>query len=79
MIFEGESDRLNPDNFTEEDSCRTRCDLTDLTRIMLRSIRAMNAVEKQSVRDALDEKMDRQNRFTVEDVLFLRSIGSNIE
>jgi hypothetical protein len=36
-------------------------------------------MEKQSERDALDEKMDRRYEFPVDDVLFLRSVGSNIE
>jgi len=77
MIFEDESDRLNPDNFIEEDSSRTRGDLTDLARIMLRSIRAMSPAEKQSVRDALNEQMPTGS-FTADDIAFLRTIGSNV-
>ena len=43
----------------ESDRNRTKGTLADITRIMIRSIRAMTPAEKQSVRDALDEKMDR--------------------
>jgi hypothetical protein len=35
----------------------------------------MIPAEKQSVRDALDEKL---SGFTAEDIAFLRAIGSNI-
>ena len=43
----------------ESDRNRTKGTLADITRIMIRSIRAMTPAEKQSVRDGLDEKMDR--------------------
>jgi hypothetical protein len=31
------------------------------------------------VRDALDEKMDRRYEFTLDDIAFLKAIGSSIE
>ena len=65
--------QLDPDNFIEEDSCRTRGDLTDVARIIIRSIDAMNVAEKQSVCDALEG-----NRFTTGDIILLWSIGSNL-
>jgi hypothetical protein len=77
-----EIDRLlDPDDpvLLESDRNRRSGTLADITRIMIRSIRSMTPAEKQSVRDALNEKMDRRCEFTVEDVLFLQSIGSNLE
>jgi hypothetical protein len=59
----------------ESDSNRVIGDLNDLARIMLRSIHAMSPAEKQSVRDALNEKMPG---FTSDDIAFLRTIGSNL-
>jgi hypothetical protein len=69
--------QLDPDDPTLLDSDLNRVigDLTDLARIMLRSIRTMTPEEKQSVRDALDEKMPG---FTSDDIAFLRAIGSNL-
>jgi hypothetical protein len=60
----------------ESDRNRTQGTLTDLTRIFIRSIRAMTPAEKQSVRDARDKKLT--GGLTADDKLFLRSIGSNI-
>ena len=79
MIFDDEIDRLlDPDDpaLLESDRNRRTGTLEDITRIMLRSIRAMSPMEKQSVRDALDEKLT--GSFTADDILFLHSIGSNI-
>jgi hypothetical protein len=70
--------QLDPDDpvLLESDRNRRTGTLEDLTRIMLRSIRAMSPIEKQSVRDALDKKLP--SGFTADDILFLRSIGSNL-
>jgi len=72
--------QLDPNDPVLLDSDRNRKigTLTDMTRIIIRSIHVMSPTERKSVRDALDEKMDRRE-FTVDDVLFLRSLGSNLE
>jgi hypothetical protein len=69
--------QLDPNDpiLLESDLNRVVGDLNDLARIMLLSIRAMTPAEKQSVRDALNEKMPG---FTSDDIAFLRAIGSNL-
>ena len=71
--------RLDPDNFIEEDSCRKHGDLLDLSRIMLRSIRAMSEVEKAEIRahltKVLSSKGYGQLSLTVEDKSLLHRIG----
>ena len=75
-----EIDRLlDPDDpaLLESDRNRRTGTLEDITRIMLRSIRALSPMEKQSVRDALDKKLTGEG-FTADDVRFLQSIGSDL-
>ena len=66
----------------ESDRNRVVGGLTDITRIMLRSIRAMSPGEKQSVRDALDLQMNRTRQINLSgwnlslaDIEFLRRVG----
>jgi hypothetical protein len=71
--------QLDPNDpiLLESDSNRVVGDLSDLARVMLRSINAMSPAEKQSVRDALNEQMPTGS-FTADDIAFLRTIGSNV-
>jgi hypothetical protein len=79
-----EIDRLDPNDPVLLDSDRNRVhgDLCDLARIMIRSIERLTPEEKEAVRDALDQEMGyggrRYEEFTIEDIGFLRSVGSNV-
>ena len=50
-------DPLDPDNFVEEDANRTECNLTDLGRMIIRSIRALPDFDKALLRAKLEGRV----------------------